>query len=231
MAVAAQLFRLEQLDADIEQHEAALADLQRRQQTNPELQSAEEKLRRLRAEEATVSAEQRSLESDLGDLAARIKRDNARMYSGQIVDARELASLERELAHYRTQNDGLEERILELMERLETLQVEVQSQDHTVAELRESWESSRPDVERRRQRLGSEVVALRGERDALAGTLDPRSLSMYDRLRASSGHAVSSVSNGVCQWCRVTLPPKDVQHARSTLVTCNNCARILYIGV
>jgi uncharacterized protein len=230
MAVAAQLFRLEQLDADIEQHEAALTDLRRKQQVNPELQAAEQELGRLSAEEGRLSTEQRSLESDLAELEARIRRDNARMYGGQIVDARELASIERELQHHRAQRDGLEERILELMERLETVQADVQSRDRAVAGLRERWEASRPDAERRRQQLGSEVVALRSERETLAGTMDPQSLALYDRLKASSGHAVSKVANGVCQWCRVVLPPKDVQHARSTLVTCNNCARILYIG-
>jgi predicted nucleic acid-binding Zn-ribbon protein len=230
MAVAAQLFRLEQLDADIEQHQAALADVQRREKTNPELQAAEAALQTSRADETRLSSELRGLESDLSDLEARITRDNTRMYGGQIVDARELASIERELQHMQTQRGPLEDRILEAMEKLETVQAQIQTGERNAGSLRASWESSRPDLERRRQELGTELAALREEREALAGTLDAPSLSMYTRLRANSGHAVSHVSNGVCQWCRVTLPPKDVQHARSTLVFCNNCARILYIG-
>jgi predicted nucleic acid-binding Zn-ribbon protein len=230
MAVAAQLFRLEQLDADIEQHQSAISDLQRRQKANPELQAAETELQRARSGEAKLGSELRTQEADLADLETRIKRDNSRMYGGQIVDSRELASLERELQHLRTKRDSLEENILEAMERLETLQAEAQSRDRTAAGLREHWESSRPDLERQQQQLASELVTLRAEREALAGALDGPSLTMYSRLRANSGHAVSHVTNGVCQWCRVTLPPKDVQHARSALVFCNNCARILYIG-
>jgi predicted nucleic acid-binding Zn-ribbon protein len=229
-SVPAQLFRLDQLDSDIEGHEAALSELRRRQQNNPEMHAAEAQLAQLRAEDKRLGAEQRARESDLADLETRIKRDNTRMYGGQIVDSRELESIERELQHHRERRDALEEQVLGLMERLEGLQSEIEAQDRKASSLRERWETDQPEMERRLQQLQSELELLRTERDALASSLDPRSLSLYTRLRAQSGHAVSNVSDGVCQWCRVNLPPKDIQHARTVLVTCTNCARILYIG-
>ena len=230
MAVAGQLFRLEQLDSEIDQHEAALADLRRRHTRNADVEEAEAAVVRLRAERDMRAAEQRRLESDLADLEARIKRDNDRMYGGKIVDARELASLERELGHHREQRDGVEERLLQLMEEIETLDSRLAAEERAASHLRKEWEDGRPEIARQHTRIRTELRELREQRDALAATLDPRSLSVYTRLRTGSGHAVSSVTNGVCQWCRVVIPPKDVQHARSALVTCSNCARVLYIG-
>src|SRR5947209_7323481 len=125
MAVAAQLFQLEQLDSQIERDEAALADLRRRHGKNPELDTEEARVARLRADDDRLAAEQRSLESDLTDLEARIKRDDSRMYGGQIVDSRELASLQLELEHLRSRRDAVEEQVLALMERIETLDADL----------------------------------------------------------------------------------------------------------
>lgn len=231
MAIAAQLFRLEQLDAELERLEAELQETRRKQGRNPELEAADARLEDLRAQEREAATEQRALESDLADLEAKIKRDQTRMYGGQIVDPRELSSLEKELEHYRVQRDELEERLLLAMERLEGVQEAVATTGRRTNEARERWEIERPELVNRQGQIADSLAALRDEREALAAAIDPRSLSLYQRLRASSGHAVSAVSNGVCQWCRVGIPPKDVQHARAdALVTCTNCQRILYVG-
>ncbi len=231
MAEAAALYRLEQLDAEIERQTVELAEFQRTRDRNSELEAAEARLEELRSQEWEAAAEQRTLESDLADLEAKIKRDQTRMYSGQIVDPRELASLDKELEHYRSQRDALEERLLLAMERLDGLEDAVATASRRANEMRNRWEKDGPLRASRAEQLGNSLAALRVERDSLAATIDARSLSLYQRLRATSGHAVSAVSNGVCQWCRVTIPPKDVQHARSgALVTCTNCARVLYVG-
>lgn len=231
MAVTEQLFRLEQLDADLAQREAELAEIRRRQAQSPEIEAAEKRLDELRAQERQASAEQRRLESDLDELETRIKRDQTRMYGGQIVDPRELSSLEKELEHYRAQRDQLEEMLLTEMERLEGLQAELAMASKRANETRQRWEADRPMQARQAEQLGDALAAARAEREALAASIDARALGLYQRLRASSGHAISQVSDGVCQWCRVAIPPKDVQHARAgSLVTCSNCQRILHVG-
>ena len=231
MAVAAELFHLEQLDTALDGCETALLDLRRRTQRNPELERAETEASALAARERAVAAEQRALEAELADVEARIKRDDARMYGGQIVDPRELASLQRELAHHSTQRDALEEQLLQAMESFEEVQQGAAAAARRAEELRRQWEADRPGLDEERHRLSAEIARLRAERETLTATLDTRALQLYTRLHAASGHAISNVTSGVCQWCRVTIPPKDVQHARSgALVTCSNCARILHVG-
>jgi predicted nucleic acid-binding Zn-ribbon protein len=231
MAVADQLHRLEQLDAQIDRQGAELAEVRRRQERNPELEAADARLADLQVEQLEVAAELRSLEAELADLEARIKRGQGRLYGGTIVDPRELSSIERELEHHRSVRDALEERVLLAMDRLEGVQEAVTAASRRLEELRRRWEEDRPRLALRAERGIDDLAGLRAEREALSASIDARALDLYQRLRASSGHAVSEVSNGVCQWCRVVIPPKDVQHARSgDLVTCSNCARILYAG-
>lgn len=231
MAIATQLFQLEQLDTDLDRRQADLASLRRRLQSDPELETADAMLADARERERTAALRQRELEGALADIEARIIRDNSRMYSGQIVDSRELASLEKELATHRETRDLVETDLLALMEALERAQAEVADLSRKANALRERREVDRPALERQAEEMTDALAGLRTERDAVFGEIDARTLALYERLRKSSGHAVSHVSNGVCQWCRVTLPPKDIQHARAgSLVTCTNCARILYAG-
>ena len=229
MTVAATLFRLDQIDAEIERAEAALLEMKRRQTRNPALEAATGRLKRLQGEVQAAEAEQRTREADLSDIEARIKRDQTRMYSGQIVDPRELGSLERELEHYGVRRDALEEECLEGMERAEQLQAQLTAARREVDDLHRSWEESRPALARQAEQMGARLADLRAERETLMQSTDARAVATYTRLRTALGRAVAQINGGVCGVCRVTLPPRDAQHARGNdLVTCMNCGRILY---
>jgi predicted nucleic acid-binding Zn-ribbon protein len=231
MSIPAQVLRLEQLDTESEQAESALNDARRRRLRNPELDAAEARVVRLRENERAAALHQRQLEAGLTDVEAKIKRDNTRMYAGQIVDPRELSSLELELTNYAAQRDELEQRVLEAMEHAEAFAEEIAASDASARETRATWESERRTLERQEAELAERLITLKAEREAAVADVSPQTVSTYSRLRAHSGHAVSVVRNGVCQWCRVNIPQKDVQHARAgALVSCTNCERILYVG-
>lgn len=232
MAVTSSLIALEQLDSDIDRREVAIRDARRRLGRNPELEASEARLDTLRAQTQTALSQQRAMEGEIADLDGRIRRDHSRLYSGGVVDSREIASLERELEHYRSRKDELEEVCLTVMERVERLQAEVDSLAARSNELRLRWEADRADLTREVQWMTDELAGLRSERDKAAQAIDPRSLDTYTRLRKSLGHAVSEVTGGVCAQCHVSIPARDVQHARSgtALVHCPNCGRILHAG-
>ena len=232
MTLAASLFALEQLDTDIEGREGAIRDTRRRIGRNTELETAEARLDALRPRAAAAVTEQRAAEGEIADLEARITRDHSRLYSGQVVDSRELASLERELEHYRARKNELEDHCLTVMQRVETLQSEVDALSARANALRERWEADRSDLTRQVQWMTDELPGLRSQRDQLAASLDPRAVEAYTRLRKNLGHAVAEVTGGVCSMCRVSIPAKDVQHARAgaELAHCPNCGRILFAG-
>jgi predicted nucleic acid-binding Zn-ribbon protein len=159
-----------------------------------------------------------------------MKRTQGRIYGGMVVDPRELSSLQKEYDHAVAQRDALEERYLETMEHLERTQTQLGEARERVSTLEEGWETAKPGLAQQVQDAAAAIQSLRSQRESLVAALDPRTLDLYTRLRTALGHAVSQVSGGVCGWCRVTIPPKDIQHARgNAIVTCPNCRRILYI--
>lgn len=231
MSIAEQLHQLDAIDADIDRLEAELADARRRIRQNPMVEAAEHRLDGLRNRERAAAEALRGGERELAELEVRIERDQGRMYGGQIVDARELASLEREIAHHRAQRDLSEEQVLALMEESEGLQAQVVAASQEANTLREQWEADRSALTAQVEHTTDVLAGMRDERERVAAGIDPKALDLYTLARRRSGHAVSTVSGTVCGACHVTLTARDIQHARSgTLVSCPNCARILYAG-
>ena len=231
MVTVAALFELETLDGELERQKGVLADIARRTRRDPQLEASEARLATAVTTEARASAELRRLEGDLADIEAKLQRDHGRLYGGSVVDPRELSSLEREIEHYSTQRGTLEERILAVMENVERMQQEIETLTREIAQRREQRETDRPEMLRQSEELKAQISDLEERRASMAADLEPAALRMYDRLRGSSGRAVSRVARGVCEACHVTLPAKDIQHARSgAIVTCTNCARILFTG-
>lgn len=231
MSIAEQLHQLDGIDTDIGRLQAELTDARKRMGRNPALEAAESRVETLQTREQAAAAALRERERELASVEARIERDGSRMYGGQIVDARELASLEREIAHHRAQRDVAEEQALALMEEIEGIQQQLDAAGREVNTLREAWESDRGALALHIQETTGVLARMRQERDTLAAAIDPKALDLYTVTRARSGHAVSALSDGVCNACRVTLPPRDIQHARTgALVICPNCTRILYAG-
>jgi len=72
---------------------------------------------------------------------------------------------------------------------------------------------------------------LRTDRNDLASGVEVGLLDRYERLKKTKGQRVlAGVNHGVCGGCHMRLPAQEVISCRSELevVSCPNCARILY---
>jgi predicted nucleic acid-binding Zn-ribbon protein len=230
MSAAEPLYQLEDIDTRIDRTQAALKTVRQRLQSNSELAAAQHTLERLQDELRTVQVHQRTLEAEVEDQSIQIQRWMDQLYGGRVRDPHGLLSLEQQIQHGNEARARLEEELLAVMERVEALEAEVQTAEQHLRELETEWKHERAQLLAEEIRLGTMLNDLHAQRQQLINTIDQPIMSRYERLRQHAGHAVSLVQNGVCQWCRVQIPPRDIQHARgSALVTCTNCARILYV--
>ena len=71
--------------------------------------------------------------------------------------------------------------------------------------------------------------ALERERDKLAGVIDRRWLTWYERSLGRYGRGLTMVRERVCQGCFVTLPTSAAPPpGEGHLHLCENCGRLLY---
>jgi predicted nucleic acid-binding Zn-ribbon protein len=155
-------------------------------------------------------------EKDVDQVQTRIEKDNQRLNAGQVSNARELESLQSEVASLRKRQGDLEEVVLELMERREAAQA---LSDGAAAEA---------------GTVGADVAAVTARRDAALAEIDeqaakataaratviadiPRDLlTLYDKISASSGgRGAAPLRHGQCGGCRETLSTVELNAIRA----------------
>ncbi|HEV3312005.1 MAG TPA: hypothetical protein VG815_15955 [Chloroflexota bacterium] len=223
------MFELQQAEGLVETENAAIHALERQLRGDPEIDATRRRIESLATEQSAARTALRTLERQADDLTATIKRHTDTLYGGQIHDTRELNSIEAEIGHARVRQSALEDREIELMEKLDTLDASIAAAQEKLDSLVESRGAGLSGLESQLNAHRERLAVAEAERQALAAVIQRPLLAQYERLRDRLGHGVSPIEEGICHWCRVQAPAKDVQHARGdTIVTCGNCGRILF---
>lgn len=229
VAALQMLYELETADNRLDQQQHLLESVRLRLAGTGERAAAMARVETVRADLRELESRQRGLERDIENEAVNVRRWSEKLYGGTVHDARELNSLQHEIEMAAQRRSQREDELLEAMEQFETGEATLRQAEQRVREVEARQLDERARLHREDAELTEEIEALRRRRDEIAGGLDPTQLARYERLRRSTGHAVAEVVNGTCQWCRVQVPARDVQHARAgELVACTNCGRVLF---
>ena len=175
--------------------------------------------------------ELRARERDLDDVGVKRTKSEARLY--EVKTNTEYSAVLVEIETIKTQKAKTEEEILALMERQESLAVEIREAEARYAS-REA--QARRDEATIRQRLAAveqQLEGIRAERASLARDVPRNVLADYERIlkaRGGLGVAVVTSTSVWCAGCRVSIRPQAVQELRSgqVLLHCESCGRYLY---
>jgi len=230
MSVARQLYELQEIDLEIADQERKLEQVNGQLGRNDVIVAAQQKLSLEKEKLAELQHQQRSLEGEIDDLAAKIEKGDGELYSGRIKNPKELSGLQHEVELWKAKRDQLETKDLEIMEQVESDEADVAALKQEVAEIDAEWQREQEGLRKDKAALESSLINLKQKRQALAGETDPQVLTLYDRLWKSKGWAVARVEQGICHGCRISLPSSELQQVRSgVLVQCGSCSRILYL--
>jgi predicted nucleic acid-binding Zn-ribbon protein len=227
----ATLIHLQEFDSRIAALDAELARLPREiEALQAALGEARKAAEGVKARLDAVKKELRTKERDLDDIAVKRSKSEARLY--EVKTNAEYSAVLVEIESIKALKARTEEEILALMERQETLAVEIREAE---ARLKVREEQGRRDEAVIRQKLGQvqqELEGVRGERAVLAQELPRTLLADYERiLKGCGGLAVVGITSAhVCGGCRVTIRPQLLQELRlgQTLLHCDSCGRFIY---
>jgi len=179
----------------------------------------------------TAQATLRDQELQLATTETKQKKAHADLYGGRISNPKELASLEEEIAGFARARDQLEDRVLALLDEVETLKREGVERHAAARASDERLTAHVAAYERDRDRLDRELAAAEVERARLASAVEPRLLKKYESIAAQEGGVgIVAIVGGFCGGCRNDVPARFVSRVRSgDVVTCERCHRILYL--
>jgi predicted nucleic acid-binding Zn-ribbon protein len=230
MSLAEQLYKLQQVDLELQRKQQELSEIESRLSDNKALVAAKSKLALQKEQLEDARKKQKNAEWELEDLQEKVRQIDSKLYSGKTKDPKELINLEKEVRGLKSQIRPKEDALLGLMSQVEEIEAKVKTTAEELERLKREWEQSQETLGQKKSEVETVLAKLRGDRNGLVQQIDPEVLNTYERLRLTRGQAVVKVERGKCQGCHITVPTSQWQKARAgDLIQCNSCSRILYL--
>jgi uncharacterized protein len=227
---------------DLQALDSALDRLAHRRRTLPELAEIQrldglvDALRdgivRAETERSDLQREQDRFEREIDQVRTRKARDEERLASGAITNPKQLQDMEHEVGTLTRRQSDLEDGELEVMEKLET----VQAQLDELTGQRDQHLADRAAAEQRRDDgfadIDAEIERTTEERAELAPTLPADLLALYEKIRAKEGGiGAAAIGQGRCGGCRLDLMNNEKADVRAAsvddVVRHEECGRIM----
>lgn len=230
MAELDTLVSLQAVDADLEARRNRLAEVKAALADTADVREARRSFETARQKLHELEARQRQLEWDVDDRGGKIKELETRLYSGKIGNPKELASLQTEIAHMRTDLGAVEERALEAIVAADEQRAEAARLESVLAVTEKRSADEKVHLREEQVTLEKAIAELQPKRDGIAAEVSRPVMAKYDELRRTrAGQAVARIERNTCMGCRTTLPTARVQSARQGEVAyCSACGRILH---
>jgi predicted nucleic acid-binding Zn-ribbon protein len=229
------LLELADLDADLNR-------LGHRRRTLPELAELSQlEERAAKAKDAITIADtnladlDRELaraEKDVDQVRVRIDRDNKKLDAGSVSNARELESLQSEVASLRRRQSDLEEVVLDLMERHEAAQTMRDGADGEGTTVAVDLAAVTARRDEALGQISEQEAKATVARVGVAAGMPADLLTLYDKVRAQSGGVgAAPLRRGQCGGCREMLSTMELNAIRAAapdeVIRHEECRRIL----
>lgn len=230
MSASLGLFRLQQVDRQVDRAKARLDVIQKTLENDKELKSAQNRFEKATTENQQTLKALKSIESEAEALRIKIEQSNSSLYSGSVKNPKELQDLQKEIESLKKHQETLEERQLEAMSQAEKTEAEVEKAKADLDIVRSRLGNEHKKLIEEQAELTKQMASFGQEREAALSPIDVFLISSYEDLRKQKrGVAVTEVEDGACASCGTTINAALQQSARSQKLSyCPSCGRILF---
>lgn len=179
----------------------------------------------------SLSGELTDLELKQKGIDDKIKKFEKELYSGKVVNPREVESINREIAMLKRQRGETDVRILELWELVPPAKTKAEEAQKRIDELKAQLKQFQKGVLETKTKLEQDFKSASAQRNPMAADIPAGLLAKYDSIRnRHGGIGMARIQkNGSCGSCGTRLPTKVIEDVKDDrTVTCESCHRILY---
>jgi len=224
------IFNLSQLDLKIHESRTSLENIPILRE---ELEKDLEAKRVGVAEKAKVFAElekaKKDKEREVETMDVRLKDFEGNL--SQIKTNKEYQAATKEIADSKKIKKGVEDQILEVMTRLETLKTEIQTLEEPLKSAEAAFEKQNAELDEEEKNLAQAIAKVEEARSGLLKQIDTNLLALYQKVKKMRREVMAFVEGGACQGCNMRVPPQlhiEIQKLK-TVHSCPSCHRILYL--
>ncbi|MEJ5313285.1 MULTISPECIES: zinc ribbon domain-containing protein [Anaerolinea] len=233
MNQSAHLYRLQQIDSQLDQIHARLKQIEKMLSEDSRILDARKKLEETHRQLEKSRFRLHNAEELVRQHTIKIEQTTSTLYSGSVRNPKELQDLEKELASLKKHLETLEDQQLEAMMAVEQNELLEKEASEAYQKTLGQVISEQAGLSGEREQLEKTKSRLETERQAICASIRSENLQIYEQLRSQKkGVAVTLVEENSCSACGATIRASEVQAARMQphLIFCNSCGRILYSG-
>ena len=228
------ILELQLLDNEIMQANTKLKSLPEIEQLlhiDKRITTATDELAVVKSEADQIALELRRGEVDVETVTDRIKKDEARLASGNATP-KELEQLQHEVGTLKKRQESLEEIELEIMIRSDA----ITSRSNTLTTDLASLQTLKDEISGRLKTATDEINKVIADkntaRNLVANQIEKPLLELYEKIRAASGGvAAAALVGNKCNGCNLAINAVEMERIKSLskdeLLRCEECRRIL----
>jgi hypothetical protein len=201
-----------------------------------EKEQASLKLAKLK--EAVKSIEETIMENEVAmknlELDINTRKDSIAKLKVQQFETRkneEFTAMEHEIDRYSEEITQLEDSQLELMEKGETLNTQLNEARADLDKNQQTVDAEISIISERSNQCNKQLDEIKADRITISSKIEEDLLDRYDRIfKSKKGIAVCELDNDICAGCHMKVIPATAAAVRSeqTITVCDQCGRILY---
>jgi predicted nucleic acid-binding Zn-ribbon protein len=233
MSQVFKLYRLQQLDSQIDQAKIRLEEIQKHLSQNTELKNAQDRADTAEKEIQVANRSLRRAEDEVKAQRIKIEQTEAILYGGKVRNPKELQDLQNEAFSLKKFLAVLEDRQLECMIQVEEIDSDHQKTTEALLALKLQTEKEYSMLTTEAKLISKDLERLHAERSVAVAGIEDSDIKLYETLRIQRrGIAVAKVTDNTCAACGSTLTPALIQAAQlpNQIIRCTFCGRILYAG-
>ena len=231
MSASLGLYRLQQVDRQIDHARSQLEKIQQTLENDSELQQTLKELQIAETSHHHAANALKNAESGVEAQRIKIEQADSSLYSGKVQSPKELQDLQKDIVSLKKHLITLEERELEAMIKAEDAEGELQAAKKKLELVQARLGNEHKKLIMDQSAFSVKLEQLGEERDATLATIENELLQIYEGLRQQKrGVAITEVNDNSCGSCGATITAAMQQNARSQkrLAHCPSCGRILY---
>ena len=228
------ILELQLLDNEIMQANTKLKSLPEIEQLlhiDKRITLATDELSTVKAEADQIALELRRGEVDVETVTDRIKKDEARLASGNATP-KELEQLQHEVGTLKKRQEALEEIELEIMMRSDAIGARRDTLTTDLASL----ETFKSEINSRLATATAQINTLISDKNQarllVVAKIEKPLIDLYEKIRAASGGvAAAALVGNKCNGCNLAINAVEMERikslAKDELLRCEECRRIL----
>ena len=187
-------------------------------------------------DQAKVAITEHKKQSRLSEVELKSTEEKVAGYSVQLYSAKtneQYKAFLKEIENQKKLKNGIEDRMIVLMEETEALDRKVKANEKESAELDSETTRKVEMLENEKRELEAAIATRQQQRETTAAAIPAELLKRYERVRASKGGiAVATVRKERCSGCLSPIPAQRIVEVerQDHLYLCEACGRILIVA-